>query len=365
MKDNEKIRKFVDCVKTGDRGGARAALAALTTAELNTPDETGRTLLARFAMENNAAAVKLLLKDRRSDPSVVCRDGKTALELAAEPVRELLEGASSPDFFWRGGEAIPKNELRERIEAGTLAVDKTVFDALPDDFTRALLTGKGKVAKRDFEAWMEVDKYPLYWEAQIALLLTDAEYAQKFLNWDYIRSAAEPDEWLSFLRDLPEYAGEADWDKLALEGDAGAWQKLLKVRPEFTECWRKGMAKKYADESRRQLLKKYNPIPMFNFLAACRSGDVEVVKAHLEAGAAGPSGLNKNPVYSMPPGFLEELPLAAAVRANSVPCVRLLLAFGADPDALCRKNGKTPRELAANRPEIRLLFDMLRDRGGK
>ena len=356
---NERIQKFIDRVRAGDRGGARAALAALTVAELNTPDETGRTLLARFAMENNAAAVRLLLKDGRSDPSVVCRDGKTARELAAGPVRELLDGASSPEFFWRNGGAVPRNELRARLEAGTLAADEAIFDALPDDFTRALLTGKGKVSKRDFEKWMEVDEFPLCWEAQIALLLTDAEYAQKFLDWDCIRSAAEPDEWLSFLRDLPECADEADWDKLAMEGDAEAWQKLLKVRPEFTERWRRGMAKKYADESGRKLLKKYNPITIFNFLIACRMGDAEVVKAHLEAGG-GRFDLNENPVYSMPPGFLQELPLAAAVKANSVPCVRLLLAFGADPDARCRKNGKTPRELAAQRPGIRLLFDSLR-----
>ena len=106
---------------------------------------------------------------------------------------------SGPDFFYRNGEAIPKDEVYDRIEAGTLAADKELFDSLDSDFSRAMLAGKGKVSKRDFEAWMELDKYPLYWEAQIALLLTDPEYAQKFLNWDYIRSAAEPDEWLSFL----------------------------------------------------------------------------------------------------------------------------------------------------------------------
>ena len=363
MVNDEKIRKFIDCIHAGDRGGAKAALAALTVAELNTPDGTGRTLLARFTAENNAVAVRMLLKDGRCDWSVVCRDGKTARELATPGTRAPFAEYSAPDFFWRGGEAIPKNEVCDRIAAGTLAVDEALFDALPDDFTRALLTGKGKVSKSDFEKWMEVDKFPLYWEAQIALLLTDAEYAKKFVDWDCIRSAAEPDEWLSFLRDLPEYADEADWDQLALEGDAGAWQKLLKVRPEFTERWRKGMAKKYADEAHRHLLEKYYGFGVFNFLIACKNGDAEVVKAHLETGKH--CKLNENFIYPMPPGFLQELPLAAAVKAYSVPCVRLLLAFGADPDALCRKNGKTPRELAAQRPEIRLLFDALRDRRGK
>ena len=142
---------------------------------------------------------------------------------------------SGPDFFRRNGELIPKSEVYDRIEAGTLAADKELFDSLDSDFSRAMLAGKGKVSKRDFEKWMELDKFPqsLYWEAQIALLLTDAEYAQKFLDWDYIRSAAEPDEWLSFLRDLPEYAAEADWEKLNAEGAPSSWRKLLEVRPEL------------------------------------------------------------------------------------------------------------------------------------
>ena len=353
---NERMRKFIDCVKAGDRGGAKAALAELTVAELNTPDETGRTPLARFAAENNGAAVKLLFKDGRSDPSVVCRDGKTARDLASGPVKELFDGAPSPEFFWRGGEAIPTYDVYARLDAGTLVADKALFDSLDGDFYRALLAGRGRVDKADFEKWMEVDKYPLCWEAQIALLLTDEEYAKKFVDWDYIRSAAEPDEWLSFLRDLPQYADEADWDKLACEGDAVTWRNLLKVRPEFTERWRAAMKKKYADETRRKLLKKYNTVTIFNFLIACSRGDVEVVTAHLEADG-GRFNLNENPVYSMPPGFLQELPLALAVQANSVPCVRILLAFGADPDAFCRKNGKTPRELAAQRPQIKILFD--------
>ena len=351
------LRKFIDCIRTGDRGGAKAALKALTVAELNTPDETGCTLLMRFAAENNAAAVRLLLNDRRCDPSVAGRDGRTAQELAAAPVKELLANASSPEFFWRNGEAIPKNEVYDRVEAGTLAADKALFDSLDGDFFRALLTGKGKVSKRDFESWMEVDRFPLHWEAQIALLLTDAEYARKFLDWDYIRSAAEADDWLSFLRDLAEYADEADWDKLACEGDAVAWMELLKVCPELKPRWKAAMAKKYADETRRKLLKKYDPTTLFNFLTACRRGDVEVVTAHLEAGGVGSARLNENLVYPMPPGFLQPLPLAEAVKANSMPCVRVLLAFGADPDAFCRKNEKTPRQLAAQLPEIRILFN--------
>ena len=157
---------------------------------------------------------------------------------------------SGPDFFRRNGEIIPKGEVYDRIEAGTLAADKELFDALPGDFFRALLAGRGKVAKRDFEKWMEVDQHPLCWEAQIALLMTDKEYARKFVDWDCIRSAAEPDEWLSFLRDLPEYADEADWGKLNAEGAPSSWRALLEVRPELAKYRRKrnGHAETTLDE---------------------------------------------------------------------------------------------------------------------
>lgn len=355
MEKDSALQKFYDGVEAGDRRAAKAALKAVSLAALNTPDETGRTPLARFVAGNNAVAVEMLLKDGRSDWSLAEGVGYAARYTAPRPLKKLFERYSPPDFFYRNGEAIPKSEVRKRVEAGTLAVDEALFDSLEGDFFRAELAGEGKISKSDFEKWMEVDKFPLHWEAQIALLLTDPEYAKKFVDWEYIRSAAEPDEWLSFLRDLPEYADEADWDKLALEGDAESWQRLLKVRPEFAERYRRGMEKKYADAARQNLLKKYQGFGMFNFLSACRNGDVEVVTAHLETGKH--FKLNENFVYPMPPGFLQELPLAAAVRANSVPCVRLLLAFGADPDAFCRKNEKTPRELAANRPEIQILFN--------
>ena len=160
-----------------------------------------------------------------------------------------------PDFFRRNGEIIPKGEVYERIEAGTLAADKELFASLPGDFFRALLAGEGKVSKRDFEKWMEVDKYSLYWEAQIALLLTDEEYAQKFIDWEYIRSAAEPQEWLSFLRDLPQYAAEADWDKLNAEGAPSSWRALLEVRPELAKYRRKqkGHAETTLEEYKRAI----------------------------------------------------------------------------------------------------------------
>ena len=102
------------------------------------------------------------------------------------------------------------------------------------------------------------------------------------------------------------------------------------------------------------LLRKYHPDAPFNLGIACERNDVEVVVAHLSTGCH--PALNENFVYHMPPGFLQELPLARAVRANAAAVVKLLLERGADPDAFCRKNEKTPRELAADKPEIRKLF---------
>lgn len=235
MTEHRAAKKFIECVRSGDVSGARRAVKRITIAELNTPDDSGRTLLARFAAEGDAAAVEALLDDGRCDWSIADADGKTAPMLAERhgEVKKLFACRAFPDFIFRNGEAIPKTELRDRIESGTLAVDRTVFDSLGGDFFRALLAGRGKVSKRDFEEWMEVDKFPLYWEAQIALLLTDPEYAQKFVDWDDIRAGASADEWLSFLRDLPEYADEADWEMLNLRGSDDAWERLLAVRPEL------------------------------------------------------------------------------------------------------------------------------------
>ena len=107
-------------------------------------------------------------------------------------------------------------------------------------------------------------------------------------------------------------------------------------------------------ECTQELLKKYHAEKLFNFLSACRINDAEVIKAHLESGLH--PKLNENLYYAMPPGFLQELPLAIAVKQNALETVLLLLEHGADPDALCRKNEKTPRELAADKPEIWKLF---------
>ena len=116
-------------------------------------------------------------------------------------------------------------------------------------------------------------------------------------------------------------------------------------------------SKDYASDSRiRQLfqLKKYRKISLFNFFIAIQKNDTEAVTAHLATGKH--PALNKNVFYSMPPGFLIELPLATAVKKDCAEMVKILLEHGALPDAHCRKNEKTPQQLAETHPEILKLF---------
>ena len=131
-------------------------------------------------------------------------------------------------------ETLDSRQLLEQIENGSIVVDREIFDALPGDFFRAQMAAEGKINKQDFEAWIG-DMRSLHWEGQIELLIDDEEYGRKFVDWDYIREAAEPEEWLSFLRDLPQYADEADWDKLIREGSDASWQRLYEVQPELVK----------------------------------------------------------------------------------------------------------------------------------
>ena len=103
------------------------------------------------------------------------------------------------------------------------------------------------------------------------------------------------------------------------------------------------------------LTTKYHSVALFDFLTACKKNDAEAVKAHLDAGLH--FSLNENINYAMPPGFLQPLPLAAAVKADAAECARLLVEHGADPDAFCRKNEKTPRELAAGNAAMLTIFN--------
>ena len=59
--------------------------------------------------------------------------------------------------------------------------------------------------------------------------------------------------------------------------------------------------------------------------------------------------------------------MAAAVKANAMECIELLLEHGADPDAKSYRYNdyKTPRELAAGKPAILELFKVYKCKGDK
>jgi hypothetical protein len=156
------------------------------------------------------------------------------------------------------------------------------------------------------------------------------------------------------LRDLPQYFDKADWNKLIQEGSKASWETLVNIRSEFQEKFQE------RNDYCKKIMKKYTNttfFPPFNLAEACKRNDIEVVKFHLTV--ASPD-LNKNYIYPMPPGFPAELPLAAAVKANAMECIELLLEHGADPDVCCnhKSNYKTPRELAVDKPEILELFNI-------
>ncbi len=356
MDEKNALKKFYEAASGNDLENALAALAALSTRTLNEQDDDDYDMLIQAVVSGNACAVTALLQDNRCDRTHtenIC--GMTAEEFAADhpeesPIRQAFANAPMQEFIYRDGHVIARSSIYDRIMDDTIECDKGAFDMLPGDFYRAELVTAGKVSKEDFENWL--DPAELCWDGQIALLIGDEEYGKKFVDWDYIREAAEANEWLSFLRDLPRYADQADWDKLFKEGHYRSWKALADARPEFQAKFQERNA--YS----KKIMTKYTYttfFPPFNLAEACRRNDIEVVKFHLTV--ASPD-LNKNDIYPMPPGFPAELPLAAAVKANAMECIELLLEHGADPDARCnhKSNYKTPRELAAEKPEIIELF---------
>ena len=197
--------------------------------------------------------------------------------------------------------------------------------------------------------------------------MTEEQALKKFVRCTRFNDLDGAREALQFISSETVNRQDADGRDMLIRAVAAhntcAVEALLDGRCDLThEEKRNGktavdLAMEYPEKSRiRQLflLKKYHPAAPFNLGIACERNDVEVVAAHLPPGCH-PS-LNENFVYPMPPGFLQELLLARAVRANAAAVVQLLLERGANPDAFCRKNEKTPRELAADKPEIRKLF---------
>ena len=357
MNENDAVRKFYECAKNNDLSGCLEALKYISTETINWQDEDDYDMLIQAVVNEDACKVEALLLDNRCDPTHkenLC--GMTAEQFAMDypedsPIRKAFAKAPAQKFIYRDGIVIDRSDIFDRLMDDTLECDKGCFDMLPGDFYRAQLVVNGKVSKEDFESWMNPAE--LHWEAQIALLTGDEEYGKKFVDWDYIRDAASANEWLSFLRDLPQYADKADWDKLFKEGHHESWKALVEARPEF-----QGKFQEW-DAYRKKIMKKYTHatfFPPFNLAEACKRNDIEMVKFHLNVGW--PSDLNKVYIYPMPPGFPAELPLAAAVKANAMECIELLLEHGADPDAPSYRydNYKTPRESASGKPEILELF---------
>ena len=358
MRENDAVRKFYACAAKNDVNGCLESLKDISIDTLNKQDDDNYDMLISAVVSGNECAVKALLQDNRCDRTHkenLC--GMTAEEFALDypensPIRQAFDDAPMQKFIYRDGRVTAREDIFENIMNDSLEADKGCFDMLPGDFYRVQLVVNGKISKEDFESWLNPAE--LYWDAQIALLIGDEEYAEKFVDWDYIREAASANEWLSFLRDLPRYADKADWDKLFNEGSRNSWKALADARPEFQEKFQEREA--YC----KKIMTKYTYttfFPPFNLAEACKHNDIEVVKFHLTV--ASPD-LNKVYIYPMPPGFPAELPLAAAVKANAVACIELLLEHGADPD-VCSINKidyKTPRELAADKPEILELFNL-------
>ena len=358
MDEKTALEKFCECANHEDVAGCLNALKHISIDTLNKQDDDGYDMLISAAVSENEYAVTALLQDNRCDRTHeenLC--GMTAEEFILvypeeSPMRQAFINAPMQEFIYRGSKIIDRNDIFDRIMNDTLECDKGCFDMLPGDYYRAELVVNGKVSKENFESWLDPEE--LHWEAQIALLIGDEEYSKKFVDWEYIRETAEANEWLSFLRDLPQYANKADWNKLIKEGSNASWEDLINARPEFQEKFQKREA--YC----KRIMKKYTNttfFPPFNLAEACKHNDIEVVKFHLSV--ASPE-LNKNHIYPMPPGFPAELPLAAAVKADAMECIELLLEHGADPDVCCihKSNYKTPRELAADKPEILELFKL-------
>ena len=356
MNEKDALKKFYECANNNDLPGCLESLKDISIDTLNKQDDDDYDMLISAVVSGNECAVTALLQDNRCDRTHeenLC--GMTAKEFALDypedsPIRQAFADAPMQESLYRDGKVIDRKEIFDSIMSDSLECDKGCFDMLPGDYYRAELVVNGKVSKEDFENW--VIPAELHWEGQIALLIGDEEYGKTFVDWDYIREAASANEWLSFLRDLPQYADKANWDKLFREGHYKSWEALVKARPEFQAKFQEREA--YC----KKIMTKYTNttfFPPFNLAEACKRHDIEVVKFHLTVASF---DLNKNHIYPMPPGFPAELPLAAAVKANAMECIELLLEHGADPDVCCnhKSNYKTPRELAADKPEILELF---------
>lgn len=100
-----------------------------------------------------------------------------------------------------------------------------------------------------------------------------------------------------------------------------------------------------------RLRRKFHPCEYFCFCLACTQGSPSVIAAFAEQDME----LNHNVVIPMPPGFPQELPLIQVVRSGSVRSAKILLDWGADPDAISRKCDLSARQVAAKEKKTKLL----------
>lgn len=363
MNEQDACKKFYECADSNDLEGCLAALKDISVERLNRRDDDDYDMLIQAVVAGNECAVEALLLDNRCDRTHeenLC--GYTAEMFAMDypadsRIYQAFMEAPMQEFIWRDGEIIRREDIFDRLMDGTLEADQGCIDMLYSDVARVQLLLEGKISKTDFENWAHPEE--LLWEGLLALLAGDGEYGSQFANWDYINDAAEADALLEFLQFCPQFADKVDWERLIKDGRQRSWKALADARPEFQEKFQEREA------YRKKIMAKYTYttfFPPFNLAEACKHNDIEVVKFHLNC-ISSPEQLNKVYIYPMPPGFPAALPLAAAVKADAMECIELLLEHGADPDAKsCRYDDyKTPRELAAGKPAILKLFGDVRN----
>lgn len=87
---------------------------------------------------------------------------------------------------------------------------------------------------------------------------------------------------------------------------------------------------------------------ILKLIEACRNNDYETLENGLKNGMK--ICLSGSFFYSMPPGFWIDAPLTAAAKNRSKECIKILLKYGANPDAHSKNRdgtqGKSAREIA-------------------
>ena len=82
---------------------------------------------------------------------------------------------------------------------------------------------------------------------------------------------------------------------------------------------------------------------MIDFFNAVSSGNLEKVKGHCDR--HGSKMLNHNATYAMGATFILPLPLIIALEKQHWDIARYFIEQGADLDLVCKRRGKTAREL--------------------